>query len=453
MAGIFQKNLIAALEDGAVDVDVNIAPGTADLVAADAMTEVIEADSEINEEAIAVEAYAFAIEQTMDNADQIEEVIETVEEVSGAEGGQAEVEGLTEGEAILAEEAFHQAFRKLGGDFSTTKYMASMESFRSSNSRAAATNLALESVIDKVKEVWASIIRAIKSLWKKLTALIKKFLDGNRKLEAAAKAMGEKVKKLRTALPKSLDEFENSGLSSAFPTEKKIDADAIRRYIAVHKAYVTSAESGVAALNELKKMVADASKNPTIDHVHSTADALSSDIAKYMLGGESASVKNQEDEQEFKSTKVLVDGKVVELRVVKNFSTAEDGAQDFSIAFEFTATENDDADGKVSPGSKSELSGLCNDIVILAKENAKFAATMDKQDKAAQGLISEVEKLVSGIESRDAAGDARKALNVVRKMVATSANKIGAFGGSLAGLNIRCGKAALRYVAVSASKY
>jgi len=448
----FGKGLVGALEDGDLEGDVAtpVEQQETEVAAANAVTDVVEADAQVNEEAIGIESLSVAIEQAIDDVQEVESVVETVQDVAGepAEGetpaeGAAEPEGLTEGEAQLAEEAFHQAMRRLGGTLAGKKHMPAMESFSSSNSRRAATRLAIEGVVDTIKGVWERIIQAIKTLWNKLVSFYKSFTDANLRLEKAAKAMKAKVAGIKTKEAKE-GSFEDASLANAFPGG---NIDGVNAVLKNHLDYIAAVESGVAAVSGMTGIVKSVMDDKEGKKTVAEAEKVMKEIVSYMLGGESAAVATGADGFEVESKKVLVGGKTI--KVSGKFNFAED-ASDVELAYSFHGGDEKSENKTVTVASVSDLSAVCDQVAAFAKANGKFVTGLDKQDKEVRKLLSAIDSLVAAF-SKD--GKPSKAGTFARKLVATCSNKVGAFGASMGGLNTKAGKAALSFVSRCASKY
>lgn len=463
-----RKKLFAALEAGDLDGGLAVVePAEADVAAADAMTDVVESDSQVNEEAIGIESLALSIEEAIDDAEQAEEVVEQVADVAEMPVEETaetadQGEGLDEGEAVLAEEAFRLVFRKLGGSVTKTRIVPGMESFKSSNSRRTATRVALENAMDTIKAVWERIIAAIKSLWDKIKGFFKKLFDANLNLEKAAKALKEKVKAIKNKNTKdSASKFQDSGLHGQFVVEGSIDSGVVKGFLNNHQQYMNGFAGVPAAVDKI-----NLDKKKTVE-ASIAAAAVLKDYVKVFNNSkvESALGQTKEFDETFKGDKVLIGGKVVEVQVrIDEKEVDGEKVLEHSLSSSFvdgedkpTSTENN-----VTIASSAELVNICDLVAQFAKDNGKLVTNIEKTKKSVDKVLNEIEKkIVNGVTvskgKRDSSDDsitaAREDNAIFRKLVNSITVSSGTFGSGLASLNVRAGKAALSYVSKCAAQY
>lgn len=471
----FGKNgLFGALEAGELDGGVGTAvpPAEVDVAAADAMTEVVEADSAVNEEGVAIESLALAIEEAIDDAEQAEQVVEQVAEVAempveetaeNADQG----EGLGEGEAVLAEEAFRLVFRKLGGSVTKSRIVPGMESFKSSNSRRTATRLAMENALDTIKAVWERIIAAIKSLWEKIKGFFKKLLDGNLSLEKAAKAMKEKVKGIKNKNTKgSESDFVDAGIWASFPKNGTVDVAAIKGYLDAHGKFIAQYNQVPSVLEELNTVAALLAEGKFKSNENEMTDIAAGFSNMFGIPEIGNKVKSGAvTDVESKGTIVLTGGKVVEVRLNIEKDQDENGDEkvettSYKMSYQFVEMDNKPSSDKnmVDIATTGELASLCDTIIQFAKDNGKMVQNLEKAEKTVKKLTGNLEKLVINdgqggeLTGKDLAL-AKRSYRNGQKLVSLTTNQAGSFGTAIASMNIRAGKAALRYVSACASKY
>jgi len=450
-----RKGLVAAMEDGDLEglEGGEIAGADADVAAADAVGETAEQEIVVNEETTAIEALSFAIEEAVEDIETVEEIADTVEEVSdaGGEGG----EGLTEGEAVLAEEALSIVYRRLGirGD----RVMPATESFRSANSRKAATRIGLEGIGETIKSVWEKIIAAIRSMWSKIVAFVKKLTDANVGLEKAAKALKEKLKKSKAKVPASGDsEFDDAGLYALFPTGKKVDAGVVKGFLTAHSSVASQAGKLAQSVHATQAIVTGlAGGKKSVPEFAKMAEQSVGFAASAMVGKTVSIDTSREEGVEATSDVMLVGGKAFEVKAVLYTPSGDDESDQFSLTH--SVVDHDKAEtspSKIDIGTQSELAGVCDAVIAFAKDNGKMVRELEKTDKEVKNLLKELDNVFKTIENDDAAVKAnRRPFMLARKVVAGTVNKLGAFGTTYAGMNVKCGRAALRYVSACAAKY
>jgi len=373
MAKFARKGLIAAMEDG----DLEGLEGTEvvgdDEAASTAMMDVAEQESEVVEEVTAIESLSFAIEEAIEDVGAAEEIVDTVEEVAEADGEGGE--GLTEGEAIIAEEALKICMRRLAPG--REQILPSMESFRSANSRKTATRVGLEGVVEKIKSVWEKILQAIKAMWTKLVTFFKKVTDANISLEKAAKALKEKVRSNKQVKVKEGEkEFENSSIFKNFPKTGTVTASFVKDVVENHNFYA-SKSGGVAkaTVDAIKTLVTvKVSDQNSSTAVKDAAEEVANAFATYVAGKDVKISIDSNDVKEVVGDKFLIGGKSTKADVKLYFkANGDDIETDFSIAAEIQDHENTTkTEAKVEIASKNDMISICDAVTKLAVNNSKF---------------------------------------------------------------------------------
>lgn len=466
---LFKKGLITAMEEGDIEgLGEAVRTDEVEVQAADDLAEVADQVEEVTEEQTAIESLAFAIEESIDNVEEAEEVVETVAEVAGTDpegeaGGEAE--GLTEGEAQLAEEAFRLAFKKLGG----APNMPSMESFRSSNSRVSATKFALEGFMDTVRSVWQRILEAIRNLWGKVKAFFKKITDANKSLEKSAKSMKERVKKVTKTPSKNDDgeEFENASLVEEFPVSSgKLNGGHVKTLI---KDIVASSVSTISnmrayedALNNLPNTVAEDSTSKDI--IGYTERIVSSAVTS--ITGVATTVKADDREVEVEGAIVYIGRRSPRATAKIQFEVTPKNAtgnniesidKSIELSYEFgDAVGNFTSETKVERGTSSELTSICDEVSTMSKENAKLAVLVDrieaKTAKALSAFSKDADSRVKGPDEKTVK-DLRAAYSLFQSAVSRESAVIASFLSAVGSLNVKAGRQALRYVNASLSHW
>lgn len=460
MAKFARKGLIAAMEDGDLEGLEGGEFEGGDEAASTAMMDVAEQESEVVEEVAAIESLSFAIEEAIEDVGAAEEIVETVEEVAEADGEGGE--GLTEGEAIIAEEALKICMRRLAPG--REQILPSMESFRSANSRKTATRVGLEGVVDTIKSVWEKIIQAIKAMWDKLVAFFKKITNANTSLEKAAKALKDKIKKNKARVPKdSNEDFDSDTIYKNFPIGKRITADVVSSVVRNH-ALFASKNGNVAHLTVEKVigMVDTAIKAASSNgaSIAGSYDTASKEIGKKLVEFVTDNSGNidttKDDSQEFEGKMFLIAGKTPKIDINVYIPSGSNGDERYEFSANIEFVEHEGASNgaeKIEIATQQEMTKICDQVITLAKDNDKFVQQLDKTDKAVKGLIKEIDKLVDTVKDDAAQKAIRGPQMYLRRVVTNTVNKIGAFGSQMAGMNVKAGRAALYYVSTCNAKY
>lgn len=165
---IFSKGLVAAMEQEAEDTVLAIDEAGADSAEADLV--------EATDISADVEAGVQEVDQAMADADTLERIAGAAEEAN-ADGG------LDPVAAEIAEIAVEAIYSRLGISISNTSYPA-LESFSGRSSRGRATSLAIESIGETLKKIWAAIVNAFQKIIDFITNFFAKIFDSTRKLSS-----------------------------------------------------------------------------------------------------------------------------------------------------------------------------------------------------------------------------------------------------------------------------
>jgi hypothetical protein len=430
-----RKGLVAAMEEEALLVEggeVDQAPQE--------LAELPEA--EIAEGAGEIEGDVAAIEDAETDAETLGNVQDVM--ADSVETG----EGLSPEAADMANVVVESICTRLG---ISTKIMPSMESFGSTNSRKASTMLAMEGVGDAIVRVWQAIKEAIISLWKKIVEFVKKIFDSNLGLEKAAKDLKAKVSKI-TGIPET-EKFEDSGICNAFGAED-VKVANVEAVLAQHKLFCERSGNLEAAI---KGCVDGATKS---NDQSTVAEAL---VKLSAFFGPGIKLDDKEEETILNDDKFLVGGECIKVTTLNKPPVGDDQAGEIVFSYAFAKSEKAAKNGKsVVILSKKDMEKVCDDVIGLAKENGKLVANIEKANtqvtalgKAIDKVINELEKGVENKseENKNAFRKDRKLIDFTRKVVGVVSNKAGSFATTIAGKNVKAGKAALNYVSKCSNKY
>lgn len=167
-----KRGLVAAMEDDTPEVVPEVPVETVPETTAE-----VEADSAaIAEQVGEIDQFDSAVSEAETDAGTISEIQETLQE-SVDEG-----EGVSEATAEVAEIAVEAICARLGMK-PGKKTMPSLESFGNKSSRLSATQYAIESMGEKVKQIWDSILKALKMVWEKIQAFLQGFVKNRAKMK------------------------------------------------------------------------------------------------------------------------------------------------------------------------------------------------------------------------------------------------------------------------------
>lgn len=184
--------------------------------------EVVQEVPELQEEAAGVDEGIEAVEEGEAAAGQLEEVQEVVE------GSIEQGEGL---EPVAAESlriAVEAICARIGAPTKQYYALYATENFQSKASRVANSKLALESITESLKNIWAKIKAFLSGLVAKVVAVWNKIFNNVGRAVKAVKAMQEKVAKLQGAVPADTADLAAPGVVLKAVGKAEIDAAAFR---------------------------------------------------------------------------------------------------------------------------------------------------------------------------------------------------------------------------------
>lgn len=198
MANLFSGGLVAAMEDetNAEAIVMDEAPGSESMEAD--LVEAVDLGAD-------VEAGADEMESTIADADQLERHVEVLTD--------AEQEGGASPELVEATEiAVEGICRRLG--IHSGSGIPALEGFSTSSGRARNTRVAIESITDKIKQIWNAVKMAFQKLINYVKDFFAKLFDANAKMLGRVNSLRAKLKNLKGTPGKTV---KGSGISDVIP--------------------------------------------------------------------------------------------------------------------------------------------------------------------------------------------------------------------------------------------
>lgn len=400
---------------------------------------------EVQEEAAEAEAHEAQVEETVETAEALEGIAISLE-ACAANGG------LTKDAAHVVGLALDHMYKSVG----IQKHaMPALESFGQTSSRVGATQLALEDLKEKIKEIWAAIKKAIINAYNWVRERFLKVFGAAAKLEKRAKALSERA--------------ENTPASK--PTEPTIESERL-----VHALHIGGDTKKVKdGLETLKKLVTDELTTDT-KAIEAAKDALVNpeDVQGATLfaalisfpksvqqnvvsDASAAGFGAQPEGTTLTRSQELLGGKAIIVRT----STAKDAKADAALA---AAAKIRASVGEYDPKAKkpsktkldtlgASLAGEIADIVVeIAKTVAAYKQALNKIESAKKGLISAIDKAGNDLSKDDS--EDKKALGAAAsKFAAALPTILDSLPTGLSTLALTAGKSACDYVELSLKQY
>ncbi len=430
------RGFFAVMEDDAPIVEVNVDDGVPGEVERDV--------AEVSDAADEVQGDVEALEDAIDSAEDIEAIADAAEQ-SVEEG-----EGLDPVAAEIAEVAVESIYRRLGVP-SHVRAMPSMESFGSKTSRKTATRVAVEGMMDKVKEIWKKVVEFFKNIYNKVVSFVTGLFATSESLIKTLKALETKVKDLKgvpeedTVEDKRIPEaFGESEGSSMFEKAKKtLDAQetcmvgslSLTNSISTAIKDVKSAiEKTTTADFAVKQPDADKEKMFSIVSAHFKNAFKAKDEGKNLVAGPyvygytltlSENAKEEELELEIDKGK---NSRSEKIAVLSRTEMEELRKLAYALALDVTSSKGM---FEVMKHSSEHISGIAS----------KAIEAMDKIEKNKEGEAKENDKAT------------REAISVLRKYLVQLGNinlKVATFAPAK---SVQACKEAVAYIALSMSQY
>ena len=456
--------LVAAMEDQ-VDAVTQV-PGAEDATGQAAVT----AQLQVNDDMAEGQELQAAIEDADEGAGDLEALGEVVD---GSLAGDAP-QGLTEDGAEMLQAAIEPIDHRLG--ISMGKSVPSLESFGSKSSRIMATRIASESIWDKIKAIWAAIIKGLKTLWAKLKGYYKNLFDAATKLKNRAEGLLKKVNENRGT--KSEDKFTNAAVARGFEIGGSFSEANVTTIVGNHKEMVSSINGFMLEADKVIKDVNSAFKEPKTDaellSLVSTATSALTKAGEVIKCDKDASAFIKEgtdtDEQVFMS-EPLLDGRVLTTTVSTGSTNATDKeVEKLTITFKVAlqASEKDkedrsDSDNDVSTADKSVMSNICRGVIDLAKTliaNDGIKSRISAYESSINSLYTKIENSIKkAINDKNATDkDSEQTKNkqffsFLRALVVQVSSAVNTVTGMIPGMSAKAGNLALNYVSGSLSNY
>ena len=423
--GLRSKGLVLAMEEDAVvedDFSSNEIPETVAEVEVDA--------SEIQEDTGVIEDISEAIEDASDDMDTLEGIQGVMEE--SVEKG----EGLDETAAEIAEVAIEAICARLGIS-KANKIMPAMESFGSSNSRVAATKIAMEGVGDTLKRIWQAIKDAFAKAWNHIVDFYKKHIASLGRLSKYADSLKAKAKESASKKPKKDSEgITSSAVLSAFNIGGKVDAKTTGDILSAHLALTGNVVSAKTLMQKSVKDLLDGT------------DKLDSfDPAGFR------SLSNKLNTELHSNVKELVGGYTM---AEHTGSDVEGGVASRLIA-KFTAAQAKSKAEKAPVLELAEIEKILESVSNLIKKSEAynselkfFTGVVDSIKKIADANISNADKLA---EATNQSPESKEKLATIRKETEAYMGALQRITTSIPSLNFRAAKSALSYVNDSLNQY
>lgn len=408
------------------------------------------------------------------DAENLESKLLEVNE-SAEEGETAEAETAEAGEVAEALEAFADILKAGNGDGGLNKTGAailsaamehfsnrvgigssaiSLESFTGPSTRVGATNVAMEDLKTKAKEIWAAIVAAVKKAIEWVKAHFMKVFDAATKLQERAKKLQEQANAITgQAKDKTI---ENGALFKALQIGGKIPSaysSAVKNLEVVAKgAYIQAADAASAMGNTLAELFEKQEISAGAEFMGPLAITGLNKVANPATMGFGELGKNVA----VSSSPELPGGMALVTRwPAAKLSAADTVAVLPKCGAGITPYK---AGAKAPEGTQlptlaASEAGKCAAVVEeLAGETIKYRAKLGELEKIKQRIIAAAEKAGNSANSEADEGKS-KDLSTIQKLGVGTTRLLDQPAASVAPYLLNTGKAILGYVELSLKQY
>jgi len=415
-----KKGLVLAMEDDVAEDDFS-------------SNEIPETVAEVEVDAAEIQTGSDDIEEISDAAEEASDDVDTLEGIQDVMAESVEKgEGLDETAAEIAEVAIEAICARLGIKAGTT--MPAMESFGSSNSRVAATKIAMEGIADKVKSILKAIQAAFVKAWEAIVEFYKTHAAVLGRLQKLATSLKDQAAKAGV-VKADAGTISNSTVLSAFNIGGKVDATTARSVI---EGQIALTKKILSAKSSLDKVVSEVTTGAT--------DFESFNKANFEKAVTEFVVKVKVD-----SGSLVGGATLLEVPEVKGDSTLSRIMCKIEVANNVKKVES------APILDKTQMADICGGVSELVKQSEAYNKEQGNITKLADNIKKSLSSLINNAEKMmaeaDKNADTKKAFNEIRKEIEGMSGLLQRIAVTVPSLNMKAAKAGLGYVNDSLKKY
>lgn len=390
---------------------------------------------------------AAALTETADDAGEITEVAEAASEGTEAADQMQQVEELVQdavenGEGLdpVAAEAVRISVEaicaRIGANPKSVYSLYATENFQSASSRKANSRIALEGIGEFLKNLYEKIKAALNNMWTKIKAFWAKHVSTLGRVKKALEAMKAKVAASSGKIEgrAQLDEAPSS-MVDAFAGKGAINASAVGKFIAAHKAMNEETAVTVAKVAEINTKAAS---NPAA----SKAGEVLGAIKAVTLGTAAAP---------------LINGVFISYEVEK-----ETDSDKVTITVSRNTIEDKEAKRNLIIADKGELKAALDEALVVINATIKSKDLSDKAEAANQKFLQAIGKAINEVEKSQSSGDKQQTVKEKEEVeelrrqlsqVYNANSKLGVIPVEALNQNIRLAKAVLGFCGICLKNY
>lgn len=437
-----RNKFVLAMEEEVLDISDDSILGTT--------AEVSEGSMEVTDAANETEQLTTAIEEAVEDAATVERIQEVAED--SVEQG----EGLSEQAAEITEVAIESIHARLG---ISKRVIPSLESFGSSNSRVAATRIAIEGFKETVVRIWKAIVDAVKTIIQKIKDFFAKFFDNSAKVKKLAESLKSKINEIKSKKASTSD-IKEPGIASVF-NDSKTGQFELNKILENQKIMTVGSTVMIDALSSsvgiIEGLVKKDVKEDDVTTLAKTMEKILDNMKNVFAGTTVQQTTENDLEVTTSEFGPLINGNIIlsELKLVK----ATDEFSSFNFAYAPATGDKNKKPAKESLPilSASEQEHICASVIGLMDETEKFKKNKDQVLNIGSKVMKTVDAVLNLVDSiadtnKDNA-NVKKIISNARGALVSCMNVSARIFTMTPAYNVKAGNAALKYVARSQAEY
>jgi phiKZ-like phage internal head proteins len=411
------------------------------------------ADLEAASSQVATEAQEIA--QLVEDTDTAVADVGTLEKVQDVVAQTVQSgQGIGQNTAQVAQVVVESICSRLGIPVSR-RLMPAAEAFGSTNTRLAATKVALENAFtDTIKRIWEAIKRAIKTTWTKIKEFFLKFFDNTDKVIKHANALKIKAKE-RIGWKADKNKLEMPGLIKTLGGNiegaEKGGFVALENHMALTQlgdGFIKGVEGLVGTIKQAVEHLTGAGKDVAEGNVGKLADAME----KLMFGWKSANMKSIPSTTETEGGKTIkkmfygpfIDSQCITITEITSTHTVNGSdVTSVSVRYSFEPMKVKDEAKELPVFSLSLVDSLCDRIIAMMKNTEDFKKSNGQINKIGTGLLDVADgvlKTAEGLVGQNST------VAAYRTVVADLSSWFSKYVTLTPAINVRLANALLKYI-------
>jgi phiKZ-like phage internal head proteins len=435
------KGLVFAMENDEVSQ-----AATGDQAIAQSTAEVEEAASQVAAEAQEIAQLTEETDSAVADAGTLEKVQSAVAQT--VQSGQ----GMDETTAQVAQVVVESICARLGIP-GGHRLMPAVESFGSSNTRMAATKVALENAFtDTIKRIWEAIKKAIKTTWQKIKEFFLKFFDNTDKVRKHADALNAKAKE-RMSWKMDKTTLELPGIIKTLGGNVEGAAKGHLLAVGNHMALTQLGDGFIQTCQGIVKtaeqLTASLNGDPNSNIAKGNVSKLVDGVEKLAASYESAKMGSLPSKTETQGDKTITKhyyGPFIDSNCICIAETVDNksGHNSIKYSFEPMKVSNDAKELPTMP--MSAVATICAGVKEMMNATDGFKKNSRNIENVGSGLLSAADGV---LKAADSLSGGNEHVTELRAIITDLSSWFAKYVTLTPSINVRLANACLKYVSAS----